>query len=216
MPRRAIGIGRRPRCRADGAGFGEAPPRGVLVTRNQKAKRVGVDLSATREMVGAAWASCTSLADLIERLVEAGLTLESGDVAGEWMVKLPAGKGHSLRRITRTKKAAFAVRTKKLNDGDEKRNERGQDLRGTDSDGTERDAGGPGRPDDTSVDPDELRESLAAPDGEGDTDSPLQAMMRLMNLLVGGTEETHRRLEAMKSMLFDRRMDSALRVAIED
>lgn len=57
---------------------------------------------------------------------------------------------------------------------------------------------------------------LLRPMHEKDQDSPLQAMMRLMHLLVAGTEETHKKLEAMNSALFDQRMNAALRAAILD
>lgn len=48
-----------------------------------------------------------------------------------------------------------------------------------------------------------------------ENESPVQAIMRLMGLLVSGTEETHRRLEAVTTTLIDGRMAAALRASMD-
>ncbi|MGI3899402.1 MAG: hypothetical protein ACRYGP_29570 [Janthinobacterium lividum] len=96
----------------------ERPREAFTTAQHQAAKRGGVDLPAMREVVGTAWASSTSLAGLTVALEAAGLSLSPGDVEGEWTVTQETTLLGSLRRLTKTRKAAFAVKMKELIDAD--------------------------------------------------------------------------------------------------
>lgn len=105
----------------------ERPREAYTTTEHQIAKRKGSDLAHVRLLVAAAWKNSGSLTDLRAALAEVGLETQPGAVVDEWMVQVPGGTPHSLRRLAREKKAYYGLRMRELIDADAERGKRDRD-----------------------------------------------------------------------------------------
>lgn len=87
------------------------PPReGFTHAAHQLLKRSNLDLPKIRASVRTAWKSANSADDLREALRKLGLSLASGDKAGEWIVEAEGRYVGSLRRLAGARKSDVTSR----------------------------------------------------------------------------------------------------------
>lgn len=93
----------------DQLSLGDRPVEAFTTKAHQMSKRAGFDLATLKRHVATAWADTGTASRFVERLMEHGMRLETGDKDGVWVIRTATGtflgSGH---RLTRMRRADFA------------------------------------------------------------------------------------------------------------